>query len=140
MTAADAVPVQAAPAAEAATDLAAREGLRCTVRLPMNPQGWDTVLARCDGRPVAIGDHTAYRVGGDAAQYAQDMQVIVTALSRPPPGFPLWLKVLAALLGAGVLYEVLQRVARHLPHWPDATARAHLLERLTRRQPPASHH
>lgn len=91
--------------------------LRCTVRLPMEPKGWDTVLARCDGRAIAIGAPGGSRIapGGNAAQYANDMQVITAALSRPPPGMPVWLRVFGALLGAGALYALIKNGARRLP-------------------------
>jgi hypothetical protein len=91
--------------------------LRCQVRLPMEPKGWDTVLARCDGRAVAIGvpGRDPYAPGTKAAQYARDMQVIVKALSRPPPGVPTWLAVLGTLMGAGALYASIKAVLRHLP-------------------------
>lgn len=91
--------------------------LRCTVRLPMEPKGWNTVLARCDGRPVAIGAPGGSTImpGGNASQYANDMQVIAQALSRPPPGLPPWLSVLGALLGAGALYALIKNGARRLP-------------------------
>jgi hypothetical protein len=108
------MPLDAAPALP---DRYTPPALRCTVRLPMEPKGWDTVLARCDGRPVAIGAPGAAPAmpGAEAAQYASDMQVITAALSRPPPRFPLWLGVLGALLGAGALYASLKNLARQLP-------------------------
>jgi hypothetical protein len=43
------------------------------------------------------------------------MQDIAAALSRPPPGFPLWLSVVGALLGAGLLYAPIKKLARRLP-------------------------
>lgn len=91
--------------------------LRCQVRLPMEPQGWNTVLARCDGRAVTIGVPAGGPVplGTNASQYANDMQEIALALSRPAPAFPLWLSVLCALLGAGALYASIKSVARRLP-------------------------
>ena len=106
-----------ADAAAPLSDGLAPAALRCTVRLPMDPRGWNTVLARCDGRPVAIGapGGSPYVPGTDAVQYAEDMQVITAALSRPPPGFPLWLGVLSALLGAGALYALIKNGARRLP-------------------------
>jgi hypothetical protein len=108
------MPVDAAPAVPGGLEPPA---LRCTVRLPMEPKGWNTVLARCDGRPIAIGapGGTPIAPGASASQYAKDMQVITAALSRPPPGFPLWLSVLSALLGAGALYALIKNGARRLP-------------------------
>jgi hypothetical protein len=107
------MPADAAPAPAGMSP----PGLRCQVRLPMEPKGWNTVLARCDGSAVAIGlpGGSAIVPGTRAAQYASDMQVIVQALSRPAPGFPAWLAVLCALLGAGALYASINSVARHLP-------------------------
>lgn len=111
------MPLDAAPAAPGA----GAPVLRCQVRLPMQPRGWDTVLARCDGRPVFIGarGRPPPAPGTDAAQYARDMQVIVQALSRPAPAFPAWLAVLGALLGAGSLFAIFKLatkvVARRLP-------------------------
>ena len=111
------------------------QALRCEVRLPMHPQGWNTVLAECDGRPVAIGAQSLHatnfaeaRIRG-AAQYADDMQQIYSALSAPPPPTPWWALTLAALLGAGVLSAVgaslsgpVQRLLRAAPRGlpPDA--------------------
>jgi hypothetical protein len=108
---------------------AAPEPLRCEVRLPMHPQGWNTVLAECDGRPIAVGtlsvratNFAEARITG-TAQYADDMQQIYAVLSSPAATTPWWVLALAALVGTGGLTLLAASLSGPWLRWMRSTAR-----------------
>jgi hypothetical protein len=121
-------------------------GLRCHVYLPATVRGWNTLLAECDGRPVAIGapqpqsqpqPNPAGSAAGSAERnraadwevYAKDMQAIRGVLSSEPAPTPAWvvltaLLLLPALLGGLVilfrgLFRELRAFRRPVPAAPS---------------------
>jgi hypothetical protein len=109
---------------------AADEGLRCYAHLPVVSGDWNTMLAQCDGRPVAIGASpqrfdadTRLNFTANSAEYAYDMQAIRAVLVSAPPPIPKWALVAAALMaltfvaGLMFLFRGLWRAGFRLQEW-----------------------
>lgn len=111
-------------------------GIRCHVHLPAVVGGWNTVLAECDGSPVAIGPPTPTHFvvtapGHGSEEYVQDLQAIRSVLGAKPTPTPAWVQLLATLLGIALIvglvrvgrdaYRRLSRIKlRRLPQGPIA--------------------
>ena len=111
-------------------------GIRCHVHLPSVVGGWNTVLAECDGSPVAIGPPTPTHFvvtapGHGSEEYVQDLQAIRSVLGAKPTPTPAWVQLLATLLGIALIvglvrvgrdaYRRLSRIKlRRLPQGPIA--------------------
>jgi len=87
--------------------------------------GWNTVLAECDGRPVAIGastethsSATSRSLALDSEEYARDLQAIRSVLKSAPAPTPKLAFLGAVLLLVGViagLVFLLRGLLRDLP-------------------------